>query len=95
MNHEMKGPMDDGMDEPMLNCEEVMKQLWDYLDEELTPDRMKQIEAHVHMCERCSPQVAFERSFLRALAEARTRINDERSLRERVIQQLRTLGYSA
>ncbi len=95
MIEDMKGPMGDDMGESMINCEEVMQQLWDFLDEELTPDRMRQIEAHVHLCKRCSPQVAFERSFLRALEDARARINDEQSLRERVIRQLRTLGYSA
>ena len=25
---------------PMLDCEAVMRQLWDFLDEELTPARM-------------------------------------------------------
>ena len=95
MSDEMKSPTGDNMGEPMLDCEEVMKQLWDFLDEELTPDRMRQIEAHVHVCKRCSPHVEFERSFLRALSEARARMSDEHSLRERVVAQLRTLGYSA
>jgi hypothetical protein len=70
VNEDKTGPMDGDMGESMLDCEAVMKQLWDYLDQELTPDRMQLIEAHVHLCERCSPQVAFERSFLRALSEA-------------------------
>ena len=53
---------------PMLDCESVMRQLWDYLDVELTPDSMVAIRAHVEMCTRCYPQYEFERSFLDAVA---------------------------
>jgi len=95
VKEDMKGSMSGGMGDSMLDCEAVMRQLWDFLDGELSPERMQQIEAHVHTCAHCSPQAEFERSFLRALAEARARISDEQSLRERVILQLRTLGYSA
>lgn len=51
----------------MIDCEEVMRSLWDYLDQELTADRMEAIRAHIEMCRRCSPQYEFERSFLEAL----------------------------
>ncbi len=83
------------MMEPMLDCTAVMKQLWDYLDGELSPERMQAIEAHVKMCGRCSPQVEFERAFLKALAAARAEVTDVGSLRDRVVAQLRTHGYSA
>jgi hypothetical protein len=56
---------------------------------------MVAIEAHVRMCERCSPQIEFERAFLDVLSAARARVREELPLRERVIAQLRTLGYSA
>lgn len=83
------------MMEPMLDCDAVMRQLWDYLDGELSPERMQAIEAHVKMCGRCSPQVEFERAFLKALAAARAEVSNEGSLRDRVVAQLRTRGYSA
>ncbi len=91
----MNDAMNESMSEPMLDCEAVMKQLWDYLDDELTPERMQAIRAHVQMCERCSPQVQFERAFLSVLGAARTAVADEGSLRDRVVAQLRTLGYTA
>ena len=83
------------MMEPMLDCAAVMKQLWDYLDGELSPERVQAIEAHVKMCGRCSPQVEFERAFLKALMAARAEVTNEGSLRDRVVTQLRTQGYSA
>ncbi|NUO65538.1 MAG: hypothetical protein HOQ34_18390 [Gemmatimonadaceae bacterium] len=52
----------------MLDCESVMRELWDYLDGELTPERMAAIRAHIDMCKRCYPQHQFERAFLDALA---------------------------
>lgn len=47
-----------------------MRQLWDFLDGELTPDRMKAIEAHLAGCEHCLSRAAFERAFLNAVARA-------------------------
>jgi anti-sigma factor (TIGR02949 family) len=83
------------MMEPMLDCDAVMRQLWDYLDGELSPERMRAIEEHVKMCGRCSPQVEFERTFLKALEAARLDVANEGSLRDRVLAQLRTRGYTA
>jgi anti-sigma factor (TIGR02949 family) len=80
--------------EPMLDCDAVMRQLWDYLDGELTQERMAAIEAHVHVCNRCIPQVEFERSFLAALHAARKETATDNSLKERVLSRLRGMGYS-
>ena len=69
-----------------------MQQLWDYLDEELTPDRMAALRAHLEMCQRCHPQYEFERSFLDAVAaSAREHSNPER-LRTKLLDALRSQG---
>jgi anti-sigma factor (TIGR02949 family) len=79
---------------PMLDCESVMRQLWDYLDGELTPDRMAAIRAHLELCKRCYPQYEFEQSFLAAVA-ARGRLHsDLQRLRARVADALRAQGLS-
>lgn len=83
------------MKEPMLDCEAVMRQLWDYLDGELTKERMAAIELHVHKCKRCMPQIEFERSFLAALGAARKETAVDGSLKERVVSRLRVMGYTA
>lgn len=79
----------------MLDCEAVMKQLWDYLDGELTEERENAIREHLALCARCVPQRDFEESFLRALAAARRRHTSLDSLRGRVIDALRGEGFAA
>lgn len=79
---------------PMLDCESVMRQLWDYLDGELTPDRMAAIRAHLELCKRCYPQYEFEQSFLAAVAARRRQHSDPQRLRARVADALRAQGLS-
>ncbi len=79
---------------PMLDCESVMRQLWDYLDNELRPERMAALRAHLEMCKRCYPQYEFERAFLDAVAaSAREHSNPDR-LRTKLIDALRVEGLS-
>lgn len=79
---------------PMLDCEAVMRQLWDYLDEELTADRMKAIREHVAMCARCYPQYKFEQEFLATLARLRREHSNPQMLRERLMDALQRSGFS-
>lgn len=78
----------------MLDCEAVMRQLWDYLDGELTADRMAAIRAHLELCKRCYPQYEFERSFLDAVAARQRQHSDQEGLRSRVQAALRSQGLS-
>lgn len=78
---------------PMLNCDEVMRQLWDYLDGELTPDRMKAINGHLAMCARCYPQYKFEEEFLGVLGRARCEHSNPSGLRKRVMDELYRNGF--
>lgn len=80
---------------PMMNCEAVMRQLWDYLDGELTPERMQAIEAHLAMCGRCHPQAEFERAFLRAVAQVKRVPGDSVGLAARVRHALEAEGFHA
>ncbi|MEO6443536.1 MAG: zf-HC2 domain-containing protein [Gemmatimonadaceae bacterium] len=78
---------------PMLDCESVMRQLWDYLDLELTADRMAAIREHLELCTRCQPLEQFERAFLDAVARARSEHPDPDALGIRVRSALRAQGY--
>lgn len=78
----------------MLDCDAVMRQLWDYLDGELTPDRMDQIGAHLAICQRCYPQAHFERRFLGVLASARKDHPALGELRHRVMAALKDEGLA-
>ena len=78
----------------MLDCDAVMRQLWDYLDGELTAERMEAIRAHLALCARCYPQYEFERAFLETLARARREHSDYVGLRVRVMAALRDAGLA-
>ena len=78
---------------PMLDCQAVMRQLWAYLDGELTDDRVAAIEGHLAMCKRCYPQYDFERGFLDQLALARREHSDPARLRTRLVDALRGQGF--
>lgn len=79
----------------MLDCDAVMRQLWDYLDGELTPERESAVRAHLAMCNRCHPQHDFEAAFLRALSAARKAHSRPEALKARVVGALRAEGFAA
>lgn len=76
----------------MLDCEAVMRQLWDYLDGELTTERALQLAAHLSACQRCHPQMAFEQAFLAVLAASRRTVVPSPMLRQRVMATLQAEG---
>lgn len=78
----------------MLDCDAVMRQLWDYLDGELTPDTEAAIRAHLDVCKRCHPQYSFERAFQNALTATRRSHSRPESLKTRVLGMLRAEGFA-
>lgn len=78
----------------MLDCDAVMRQLWDYLDGELTPQRMEAIRAHLELCRRCHPQYEFEKAFLATVARASREHSNEGRLRDQVIAALNAAGFT-
>ncbi len=55
----------------MISCQEVIAELWDYLDGELPAERAAAIADHLAECARCYPQYRFEYAFLAAVARQR------------------------
>jgi putative oxidoreductase len=55
----------------MISCQEVITELWDYLDGELPLERAALIADHLAECARCYPQYRFEYGFLAAVARQR------------------------
>jgi mycothiol system anti-sigma-R factor len=77
-----------------IRCRDVIERLWDYLDGELSPERVAGIRAHLEACNGCRTVSVFEEAFLRTvhgLLEARS--SDEAELRTRVVKALRMHGY--
>jgi anti-sigma factor (TIGR02949 family) len=58
--------------DPQIRCEEVLRQLFAYLDREIDPRTAALIERHLEACRGCFSRAAFERKLkaqLRAAAE--------------------------
>ena len=79
---------------PMLDCDTVMRQLWAYLDEELTEDRMEAIREHLAVCARCFPQHEFERAFLDQMGKLRREHPNPQTLRTRLVAALAAEGFA-
>ena len=84
-------------DVPVFDCEQTVRRLWDYLDDELSPLDMAAVDEHLAACERCPPHFAFERRFLHAVREARAAVHTPdaattATLRQRVVDMLTEAG---
>lgn len=79
---------------PMIDCHTVMRQLWDYLDGELTAERSDAIRRHVEMCSRCRPHSEFERAFLVAVKQSRHEHSQPERLRGALVKALAEQGFA-
>lgn len=78
-----------------VDCRTAVGQLWDYLDEELSEERMLAIREHLMRCEHCLPHHEFARRFLEALKATREEELMPPEVRRRVMELLAESGYSA
>lgn len=79
----------------MLDCDTVMRLLWDYLDGELTPGHEAAVRVHLAVCKRCYPQYNFERAFIEALAASRREHSRPNDIKTRVLTALKAEGFAA
>ena len=77
-----------------MDCEQVVRQLWDYLDGELTDDRMTEMRAHLKACRGCFPHFDFERELLDAIAKSKLEQSAPEDLRRKVLAKLRKAGLA-
>jgi len=54
----------------MSDCQDVIEQLWAYLDGELPEGETEEIRLHLSECAHCNPQYEFQLRFLDALVKA-------------------------
>ena len=74
-----------------MDCTEVVQQLWDYLDGELTDDKMTQVRAHLKACRGCFPHFDFEKAFLDAIARSKEEHVTPEELRRKVMAKVRLM----
>jgi mycothiol system anti-sigma-R factor len=63
-----------------MQCEEVLGQIWEYLDQELGREEAQAIERHLGQCASCHPVYCCDRAFLALLARQRARCTAPPSL---------------
>lgn len=54
-----------------MQCDEVLLQLWEYLDQELAREEAEAVAAHLGHCGRCHPVYCWDRALLSLLARQR------------------------
>jgi mycothiol system anti-sigma-R factor len=47
-----------------LDCEDVLREVWSYLDGEVEETRFLEIQAHVEECAGCGPRYEFQRRLI-------------------------------
>lgn len=76
-----------------LDCRGVMARLFELLDGELTPERERQVRAHITSCPGCFAHADFEERFLKAVHRAREAGQCPREVRARLLDALRADGW--
>ena len=75
-------------------CMDVLKHMWDYLDDQLTSEATERISAHLAECSQCFEYKTFQENFLDALGALRARPGAPPELRERILDSLRVEGFA-
>ncbi|HET7632403.1 MAG TPA: zf-HC2 domain-containing protein [Gemmatimonadaceae bacterium] len=75
-------------------CMEVLTHVWDFLDEQLTPETTDRLTTHLKNCPQCFGYQSFQEQFLDALATLGDRPGAPPALRERVLSVLREQGFA-
>jgi anti-sigma factor (TIGR02949 family) len=73
-------------------CVDVLRHLWDYLDDQMTPAGAERLRAHIASCEQCREYEVYQGCFLEAVARIRVDLGAPESLREKLAEQLKGQG---
>ena len=72
-----------------LDCQEALSHLQDYLKQELTPDLLVEVKAHLSRCRDCEGYACFEQNFLRLLERRADKECCPDEVRARIVAALR------
>ena len=74
------------------SCVDVLRHLWDYLDDEMTPGSAERLRAHIAGCAQCREYEGYQECFLDALAKLRAELAAPSELRQRLANALKGQG---
>lgn len=72
------------MPDEMMNCQEVMEKLADFVDRELDSAEREQVDAHLKMCPECLHAVRWEDKVLRKVTSCCKTVEEPTDLFERI-----------
>ena len=75
-------------------CADVVRHLWDYLDDQLTPDGAERLRSHMASCATCRGYSDYQSCFLEAVAKLRAQLDAPGSLRAKLAEGLKSEGCS-
>jgi anti-sigma factor (TIGR02949 family) len=73
-------------------CVDVLRHLWDYLDDEMTTRGAERLKAHIASCATCREYEGYQACFLDALAKLRAGLDAPTELREQLATKLKGQG---
>ena len=73
-------------------CVEVLRHLWDYLDDQLSPAGAERLRSHIASCAQCREYEVYQGCFLEAVAKIRVDLGAPNALREKLAEQLKGQG---
>ncbi|MEP6778945.1 MAG: zf-HC2 domain-containing protein [Gemmatimonadaceae bacterium] len=79
---------------PPIDCRHAMRELWDYLDDELPAYLTQQIREHLATCVGCQDHVQFCRAFLAQIEMTPVSQSDVSTLREKLQGALQRDGLT-
>jgi anti-sigma factor (TIGR02949 family) len=84
---------DKPMEPQAIDCLTAVRQLWDYLDEELTDESLRAVQHHLESCGDCLPHRDFASRFLQALQAVKHERPMPSDVRSRVMARLAEAGF--
>ena len=78
-----------------IDCKTAMRQLYDFLDGELSEPVAEQIREHLARCQPCFAHTSFERDLLAVIGKGWSNIGASAELRSRIMRELRNEGLGA
>lgn len=73
-------------------CADVLRHLWDYLDDQMTPAGAERLRLHIASCGQCREYEVFQECFLDAVSRIRADLGAPVSLRAKLAEKLRGQG---